>query len=53
MSVPQLRFKGFSDDWTVDSFKKLLIVNQGLQIPISDRYINYKEGLHFYIPMNS
>jgi len=47
--VPQLRFPGFVGNWTNDKFKNLTKINQGLQIPIEDRYEQQIEGSFFYI----
>ena len=53
MSVPALRFK--QDDgqdfpeWQEKPFKDVSKINQGLQIPISDRFAEGGENRHFYI----
>lgn len=36
-------------DWEVKTFKKLVKINQGLQIAISKRLTEKKDGAHFYI----
>lgn len=36
-------------DWNYKTLKDITLVNQGLQIPISSRYKNYKENRHLYI----
>ncbi|WP_133146659.1 restriction endonuclease subunit S [Shewanella sp. 10N.286.51.B7] len=48
-NVPKLRFGEFSDCWTPSSMKEISKINQGLQIPISDRHTEPKEGRYFYI----
>ena len=47
--VPSLRFSEFQTDWNVKKLKELVKINQGLQIPISDRYSEKIEGSYFYI----
>lgn len=37
------------DDWQIRSFKDIFKVNQGLQIPISERLKEQKENAYFYI----
>ena len=49
MSVPKLRFKEFSGDWEEKTFQDVSKINQGLQIPISDRFLEIGENRHFYI----
>jgi type I restriction enzyme S subunit len=46
---PEVRFKGFTEDWELDSFKNLTTINQGLQIAISNRYTKPIKGSYFYI----
>lgn len=46
---PEVRFKGFDDEWEADSFKNLTIINQGLQISIDNRYKKKISNSHFYI----
>ena len=48
-NVPKLRFKGFEDEWKEKKLSSICIINQGLQIAISDRYTEYKDGRYFYI----
>ncbi len=47
--VPQLRFPEFDGAWNIDKFKNFTKINQGLQIPISERYTEQIEGSFFYI----
>ena len=49
--VPQLRFPEFKadGDWTVDNFGNITKINQGLQIPISERFTEKVEQSYFYI----
>ncbi|WNH10550.1 restriction endonuclease subunit S [Thalassobellus suaedae] len=47
--VPKLRFTEFSSEWYSKPFKELTKINQGLQIPISDRYLEQVEDSYFYI----
>jgi type I restriction enzyme S subunit len=49
MNVPALRFKEFSGDWDEKTFQDVSKINQGLQIPISDRFLEIGENRHFYI----
>ena len=46
---PKLRFNEFRINWNVKKLKDLVKINQGLQIPISDRYKEKIEGSYFYI----
>ncbi|WP_276391900.1 restriction endonuclease subunit S [Eudoraea chungangensis] len=46
---PKLRFTEFSDSWKSKKFKELTKINQGLQIPISDRYLDEVDDSYFYI----
>ncbi len=46
---PVIRFKGFTEDWEVDTFKNLTVINQGLQIAISNRFTRPIKGGYFYI----
>jgi len=48
-NVPELRFPGFVENWTFHRFKDFCKINQGLQIPISDRYLEKVENSFFYI----
>lgn len=47
--VPELRFPEFSGEWEEKKLSEITKINQGLQIPIADRKLEYKEGYHFYI----
>ena len=47
--VPQLRFSEFSEIWLSKPFKELTKINQGLQISISERYLEEVEDSYFYI----
>jgi type I restriction enzyme S subunit len=47
--LPSLRFPEFKKKWNDAEFKELLKINQGLQIPISQRFLTKVEGSHFYI----
>ena len=47
--VPLLRFKEFEGIWTREKFKGLVKINQGLQIPISERYTEEVDNSYFYI----
>ncbi|MCP5060901.1 MAG: restriction endonuclease subunit S [Ignavibacteriae bacterium] len=47
--LPQLRFPEFVDNWGNDKFENLTKINQGLQIPISERHSEQIEGSYFYI----
>lgn len=49
MNVPKLRYKEFSGEWERKSLKDLTKINQGLQIPISDRFTEQVENSYFYI----
>ena len=46
---PKLRFPEFEGDWEKDAFENLVKINQGLQIPISERFLEEVENSHFYI----
>lgn len=46
---PKLRFPGFEGDWGKNVFENLVKINQGLQIPISERFLEEVENSHFYI----
>ena len=48
-NIPQLRFPEFEGEWSIDKFKNLAKINQGLQISISERYTEQIEGSYFYI----
>ena len=47
--VPELRFKEFDGEWEEKRYSEIFKINQGLQIPISERFTDYKEGRYFYI----
>jgi len=47
--VPAIRFEGFGGEWRVETFKTLTKINQGLQIAISNRYIEKIDNSYFYI----
>jgi len=47
--VPKLRFREFEGIWTREKFKGLVKINQGLQIPISERYTEEVDNSYFYI----
>jgi type I restriction enzyme S subunit len=47
--IPQLRFPEFNNVWECKPFKELTKINQGLQIAISERYLEQVEGSYFYI----
>ncbi|ELA9894266.1 restriction endonuclease subunit S [Vibrio parahaemolyticus] len=49
MNVPKLRFGEFDGCWKNSSMKEISKINQGLQIPISERHTELKEGRYFYI----
>ena len=46
---PDIRFKGFTDDWEQRKFKKIFSVSQGLQIPVAERYTEPGVNRYFYI----
>lgn len=46
---PQIRFKGFTDAWEQRKFENIFKVSQGLQIPISERYLEPAINRYFYI----
>lgn len=46
---PAIRFAGFTDDWEQRKFADIFKVSQGLQIPISERYLEPGENRYFYI----
>lgn len=48
-NTPKLRFKEFSGEWKSKKFKDIVWINQGLQIAISDRYLEDGENRFFYI----
>lgn len=48
-NVPKLRFNGFEDEWEEKKMSSICLINQGLQIAISERFTEFKEGRYFYI----
>ena len=46
---PEVRFAGFTEEWDADLFENLTTINQGLQIPISNRFKKKILDSHFYI----
>ncbi|MEJ7184462.1 restriction endonuclease subunit S [Staphylococcus epidermidis] len=49
VNTPELRFPEFKDEWIEKAFGDFTKTNQGLQISISNRETQYKEGYYFYI----
>ena len=49
ITVPKLRFTEFDENWAFKKFRHLVKINQGLQIPISERYLSKVDNSHFYI----
>ncbi|AFI04775.1 hypothetical protein [Helicobacter cetorum] len=47
------RFKGFSGEWEIKSFREVSKVNQGLQIPISKRLKRPSKNSKFYITIQA
>ena len=47
--VPKLRFKGFEEEWEKKELKDFTKINQGLQIAISERFLEKVDGSYFYI----
>ncbi|GAA6768090.1 restriction endonuclease subunit S [Flavobacterium sp. CGRL1] len=45
----KLRFPEFQGDWDENVFENLVKINQGLQIPISERFLEEVENSYFYI----
>jgi type I restriction enzyme S subunit len=48
-NVPVLRFPEFSGEWEVKKLEDIVKINQGLQIPISERYTEQVDNSFFYI----
>lgn len=48
-NTPKLRFPVFTGEWTGQKFEDLVKINQGLQIPISERLTSQVAGSYFYI----
>lgn len=53
MNVPKLRFKDDNgrefSEWSEKPLQEVCKINQGLQIPISERFTDKGDGRHFYI----
>ena len=49
MNIPKLRFKEFTDEWVYYKYKDIFNLNQGLQIPITERFLDYAPNRFFYI----
>jgi len=47
--VPEIRFEGFDEEWEENLFKTITKINQGLQIPILNRYTEKIDNSFFYI----
>ncbi|WP_426091954.1 restriction endonuclease subunit S [Flavobacterium sp. DSR3-2] len=47
--VPQLRFQEFEGEWKNKSMRDFTKINQGLQIPISERFYEKSADNYFYI----
>jgi type I restriction enzyme S subunit len=47
--LPELRFKGFDGEWINKSMNDFTKINQGLQIPISERFDKKEDDNFFYI----
>lgn len=48
-TVPKLRFPEFREEWCVKRLKDISVINQGLQIAISQRFTEKVKGSYFYI----
>lgn len=48
-NIPKLRFPGFSTGWEEKRIGDITKINQGLQIPISERFFEKVENSYFYI----
>ncbi|EAC8512419.1 restriction endonuclease subunit S [Listeria monocytogenes] len=48
-SVPVIRFKGFSEAWEQRKLRDFTKISQGLQIAISDRYLENGDNRELYI----
>ena len=48
-NVPQLRFQEFDGEWKNRSMRDFTKINQGLQIPISERFYEKTDDNYFYI----
>ncbi|MDZ4748617.1 MAG: restriction endonuclease subunit S, partial [Saprospiraceae bacterium] len=49
INIPVLRFKDFKEDWKKKELKDFTKINQGLQIPISERFTERVDNSYFYI----
>lgn len=47
--IPKLRFQEFSGEWNNKSMSDFTKINQGLQIPISERFYEKTDDNYFYI----
>ena len=47
--IPSLRFSEFDGEWENKKFSEIVKINQGLQIPISERYLQQVENSYFYV----
>ena len=47
--IPKLRFQEFTGNYNHNTFKDYVVINQGLQIAISERLNSPLEGAYFYI----
>ena len=48
-NVPKIRFPGFEGPWEKRQFEDIFKLSQGLQIPISQRFLTEGENKYFYI----
>ena len=48
-NVPKIRFPGFEGPWEKRKFEDIFKLSQGLQIPISQRFLTEGENKYFYI----
>ncbi|WP_368634391.1 restriction endonuclease subunit S [Kurthia gibsonii] len=49
MNVPKLRFKEFDGEWEENTFRDITKLSQGLQIAISNRFLEGGDNREFYI----
>lgn len=47
--IPELRFKEFDGEWEEKIMRDICKINQGLQIPISERFYEKADNNYFYI----
>lgn len=47
--IPHLRFPEFEREWEIKSMRDICKINQGLQIPISERFYEKTDDNYFYI----